>query len=186
LARERWPHEDFRRCGRHSRRAFRICLDFTSQSIQLSCVAAYKCRDYVREIFVPESSGRERHRSCYEHPRNVGTVEVPREEPWKSPARNRRARREAVTGALGRTGALGVAPTLTGNDCENSFFLWACNLRAGGLRLSSVDACAAAVWGSGCGRGAWTVSGLCAWLLQLLSGVGILWCSQPWLHRLPH
>jgi hypothetical protein len=28
-------------------------------------------------------------------------------EPWKSPARNRRARREAVTGALGRTGALG-------------------------------------------------------------------------------
>jgi hypothetical protein len=39
-------------------------------------------------------------------------------EPWKSPARNPRARREAVTGALGRRGASGVAPTLTGKYCR--------------------------------------------------------------------
>jgi hypothetical protein len=73
-------------------------------------------------------------------------------ESWNNPARNRRARREVVTGARGRTGASGVAPTLTGKDCENTFFLWAFILRTGRLELSSEDACAAVEWGSGCGH----------------------------------
>jgi hypothetical protein len=65
-----------------------------------------------------------------------------------------------VTGALGRADASGVSPILTGKDCENSFFLWACILRAGRLGLSLEDSFAAVERGSGCGRGAWVSVGI--------------------------